>query len=146
MSQIAQIIEGRPLIHADSSERVRDVARRMSKENVGAVAVLDAGRLVGIFSERDVMARVVAAGLDPDKTLVSNVMTKEIVVADPRDTVDAALQKMHKVGCRHLPVVKEGNLVGMVSIRDLLEVDDEDLTNRVRFLKELVTYSHDYES
>ncbi len=146
MSQIAQIIEGRPLIHADSSERVRDVARRMSKENVGAVAVLDAGRLVGIFSERDVMARVVAAGLDPDKTLVSNVMTKEIVVADPRDTVDAALQKMHKVGCRHLPVVKEGNLVGMVSIRDLLEVDDEDLTNRVRFLKELVTYSPDYES
>ncbi|HEY3054719.1 MAG TPA: CBS domain-containing protein [Thermoanaerobaculia bacterium] len=146
MSQIAEIIEGRPLIHADSSERVRDVARRMSKENVGAVAVLDSGRLVGVFSERDVMARVVAAGLDPDKTLVSNVMTKDIVVADPRDTVDAALQKMHKVGCRHLPVVKEGNLVGMVSIRDLLEVDDEDQSNRVRFLRELVTYSPDYES
>jgi CBS domain-containing protein len=146
MSQIAQIIEGRPLIHAESSERVREVARRMSKENVGAVAVLDSGRLVGVFSERDVMSRVVAEGLDPDQTLVVNVMTKNIVVADPHESVDSALAKMHSVGCRHLPVVKDGNLVGMLSIRDLLEVDDEDNTNRVRFLRELVTYSPDYES
>jgi CBS domain-containing protein len=146
MSQIAQIIEGRPLIHAEFSERVRDVARRMSKANVGAVAVLDSGRLVGVFSERDVMARVVAEGLDPDKTVVANVMTKDIVVADPHESVDSALAKMHSVGCRHLPVVKEGNLVGMLSIRDLLEVDDQDNTNRVRFLRELVTYSPDYDS
>ena len=146
MSESGQIIEGHPLIHAEASERVRDAAKKMSNANVGAVAVLDGGRLVGIFSERDVMSRVVAAGLDPDKTLVSNVMTKDIVVADPRDSVDSALAKMHTVGCRHLPVVKEGNLVGMLSIRDLLEVDDEDNTNRVRFLRELVTYSPDYES
>src|SRR4051812_39748485 len=146
MRQIGQMIEGHPLIHAELSERVRDVAKRMSKENVGAIAVLDSGRLVGIFSERDVMSRVVAEGLDPDKTLVSKVMTKDIVVADLKDSVDSALSKMHSVGCRHLPVVKDGNLVGMLSIRDLLEVDDEDNTNRVRFLRELVTYSPDYES
>ena len=146
MSQIAEIIEGRPLIHAESSERVRDVAKRMTKENVGAVAVLDSGRLVGVFSERDVMSRVVAEGLDPDKTLIANVMTKDIVVADPRDSVDSALAKMHSVGCRHLPVVKDGSLVGMLSIRDLLEVDDTENTNRVRFLRELVTYSPDYDS
>jgi CBS domain-containing protein len=146
MSQIAEIIEGRPLIHAETTESVREVARRMSHDNVGAVAVLDGGRLVGVFSERDVMSRVVAEGLDPDKTPISNVMTKDIVVADPRDSVDSALAKMHSVGCRHLPVVKEGNLVGMLSIRDLLEVDDKDNTNRVRFLRELVTYSPDYDS
>ena len=146
MSQIAEIIEGRSLIHAESSERVRDVAKRMTKENVGAVAVLDSGRLVGVFSERDVMSRVVAEGLDPDKTLIANVMTKDIVVADPRDSVDSALAKMHSVGCRHLPVVKDGSLVGMLSIRDLLEVDDTENTNRVRFLRELVTYSPDYDS
>src|SRR2546425_13121699 len=115
MKQLAEIIEGQKLFNAKASDTVRDAVKMMSEKNVGAVAVLDSGRLVGVFSERDVMARVVAAGLDPDKTLVSNVMTKDIVVADPRDTVDAALQKMHKVGCRHLPVVKEGNLVGMVS-------------------------------
>ncbi|GAC1434436.1 MAG: CBS domain-containing protein [Thermoanaerobaculia bacterium] len=146
MSEIAQMIEGRPLIHAESSERVRQVAQRMSKENVGAVAVLDAGRLVGVFSERDVMSRVVAEGLDPEETLVANVMTKDIVVAHPHESVDSALAKMHSVGCRHLPVVQDGALVGMLSIRDLLEVDDEDNTNRVRFLRELVTYSPDYES
>jgi CBS domain-containing protein len=146
MSQIGEIIEGRPLIHAELSDRVRDVARKMTTANVGAVAVLDAGRLVGVFSERDVMSRVVAEGLSPEQTLVADVMTKDIVVADPRDSVDSALAKMHSVGCRHLPVVKEGNLVGMLSIRDLLEVDDEDQTNRVRFLRELVTYSPDYES
>jgi len=146
MSQIAEIIEGRPLIHAETSERVRDVAKRMTNENVGAVAVLDNGRLVGVFSERDVMSRVVADGLDPDKTLIANVMTKDIVVAAPTDSVDSALAKMHSVGCRHLPVVKDGSLVGMLSIRDLLEVDDTENTNRVRFLRELVTYSPDYES
>jgi CBS domain-containing protein len=146
MSQIGEIIEGRPLIHAELSDRVRDVARKMTTANVGAVAVLDKGRLVGVFSERDVMSRVVAEGLSPEKTLVGEVMTKDIVVADPLDSVDSALAKMHSVGCRHLPVVTEGNLVGMLSIRDLLEVDDEDQTNRVRFLRELVTYSPDYES
>ena len=143
---IGEVIEGHPLIHADSNETVRNAARRMSQQNVGAVAVLDSGRLVGVFSERDVMARVVAEGLDPDKTTVADVMTKDIVVADPRESVDSALAKMHSVGCRHLPVVKDGNLVGMLSIRDLLEVDDEENTNRVRFLRELVTYSPDYES
>ncbi|HSP14416.1 MAG TPA: CBS domain-containing protein [Thermoanaerobaculia bacterium] len=146
MRQIGEIIEGHPLIHAESSQKVRDVARMMAKANVGAIAVLDSERLVGIFSERDVMSRVVAEGLDPEKTPVAKVMTKDIVVADPKDSVDSALAKMHSVGCRHLPVVKEGNLLGMLSIRDLLEIDDEDQTNRVRFLRELVTYSPDYES
>ena len=146
MSQIGQLIEGHPLIRAEQSQNVRDVAKMMSKANVGAVAVLESGRLVGVFSERDIMSRVVADGLDPEKTKVANVMTKNIVVADPRDSVDSAIAKMHKIGCRHLPVVKEGNLVGMLSIRDLLESDDEDQTNRVKFLRDLVTYSPDYES
>ena len=144
--QIAQIIEGRALIHAESSEHVREVAKRMTAQNVGAVAVLDSGRLVGIFSERDVMSRVVAEGLDPEQTPIANVMTKDIVVANPQESVDSALAKMHSVGCRHLPVVEKGTLVGMLSIRDLLEVDDEENTNRVRFLSELVTYSPDYET
>lgn len=146
MSQVGELIEGHPLIRAESSQRVRDVARMMSKANVGAVAVLDAGRLVGVFSERDIMSRVVAEGLDPEKTTVDKVMTKNIVVAEPRESIDSALAKMHQVGCRHLPVVKDGALVGMLSIRDLLEFDDEEQTGRVRFLRELVTYSPDYDS
>ena len=146
MKQIAELIEGQPLFHVRSSDRVRDVARRMSEKNIGAIAVVDSGKLVGIFSERDIMSRVVAPGLNPDDTPVAKVMTRDLVVADPSEDVEVALQKMHAVGCRHLPIVDKGNLVGIISIRDLLEVDDEDNRQRVTFLNELVTYSPDYES
>jgi CBS domain-containing protein len=146
MKQIGEIIEGRPLIHAELSDNVRDVARKMSEKNIGAVAVLDSGKLVGVFSERDLMKRVVAAGLDPQKTPIEKVMTKDILVAKPLDDLDDALQKMHSIGCRHLPVVESGNLVGMISLRDLLEVDDETQRKRASFLTELVTYSPDYDS
>jgi len=125
---------------------VRTVARLMAERNVGAIAVLDSGRLVGVFSERDLMARVVAAGLDPDQTPVSKVMTKELIVAEAGDGVGDALHKMQDRKCRHLPVVRSGKLIGMISIRDLLQVDDENQRQRASFLNELVTYSPDYES
>jgi len=146
MKAIAEIIEGHPLIHANPSDNVREVARLMTDRNVGAIAVLDSGRLVGVFSERDIMARVVAAGLDPEATPVSNVMTKELIVADAGDGVGEALQKMYDRKCRHLPVVRSGKLIGMLSIRDLLQVDDETHRQRASFLNDLVTYSPDYES
>lgn len=146
MKHIAEVIEGRPLFHVRSTDRVRDVARSMSEKNIGAIAVVDAGKLVGIFSERDIMSRVVAPGLNPDETTVAKVMTKDLVVGDLHEDVEDALRKMHAVGCRHLPIVDNGKLVGIISLRDLLEVDDEDQRKRVSFLNELVTYSPDYES
>lgn len=146
MTLIAELIEGHPLIHAAPGEKVREVARRMTERNVGAVAILDSGTLVGVFSERDIMARVVAAGLNPDETSISRVMTKDIVVGRPDDSIDTALEKMHAIGCRHLPIVDRGNLVGMLSIRDLLEIDDATLRKKTTFLSELVTYSPDYET
>ena len=146
MKHVAEIIGRRPLVHAEASEKVRDVAKRMSDRNVGAVAVLDSGKLVGLFSERDLMTRVVAPGLNPEKTTVSTVMTRDIVVSDPTEDIDSALQKMYKLSCRHLPVVDRGNLVGMISLRDLLQVDDETNKEKADFLNELVTYSPDYES
>ena len=146
MKSIGELIQGHPLFHAKSSDNVREVVKMMAEKNVGAVAVLDSGRLVGIFSERDLMKRVVAAGLDPMRTQVGNVMTKELVVGRPDDDINDALQKMHSIGCRHLPVVDSGNLLGMISLRDLLEIDDDTQRKRASFLRELVTYSPDYES
>ena len=146
MKHISEIIEGRPLYHAESAETVRQVARRMTDWNVGAIAVVDGDKLVGVFSERDIMARVVAAGLDPDGTTVANVMTRDLIVGDPAEDVPAALQKMHSVNCRHLPVVKSGHLVGMISLRDLLQVEGDATRERANFLNELVTYSPDYDS
>ena len=146
MKQIAEIIEGRPLYHAESDETVRAVARRMADWNVGAIAILASGSLVGIFSERDLMTRVVAPGLDPDATTVDSVMTKAIAVAEPVDDIDNALAKMHSLNCRHLPVVERGKLIGMLSLRDLLQIDDDAHRQKASFLSELVTYSPDYET
>ena len=147
MKQIGEVIEGRPLFHVDPTETVRKAARTMSEKNVGCIAVIDDdGMLVGIFSERDVLTRIVAEGRNPDDTLVANVMTKEIIAADPSESVNDALQKMRDRNFRHLPVVEEGHLIGMISIRDLLQVDGDTNRARASFLNELVTYSLDYES
>jgi CBS domain-containing protein len=146
MKQIAELIEGQTLQVIEPQWNVRRAAERMAEWNIGAVAVVDAGRLAGIFSERDIMARVVALGLDPEATFVSGVMSTELVVADPSERVDSALQKMHSIGSRHLPVVEDGKLIGMISIRDLLEVDDQQQRAKAIFLNDLVTYSADYET
>jgi len=146
MKQLSDLIESRPLVHVAMSDNVSDVARRMREKNVGAVAVLDGGNLVGIFSERDVVTRVVAENRDAAQTPIGVVMTKELIVADPGDDIDDAVQKMVAGNCRHLPIVKGGNLLGMISIRDLLQIDDEHNKAKASFLNELVTYSPDYES
>jgi CBS domain-containing protein len=146
MKQIAELIEGQTLTVIEPGWTVRTAAQRMSERNIGAVAVVDDGTLAGVFSERDIMTRVVARGLNPDDTSVDAVMTREIVVADPGENVDSALAKMHSIGSRHLPVVHDGKLVGMISIRDLLEVDDAVQRAKATFLGELVKYSPDYES
>ena len=146
MKQLAELIEDRPLVHVAMSDRVSDVARRMREKNVGAVAVLDGEKLVGIFSERDVVTRVVADNLDAAQTPIGVVMTKDLIVADPSEDIDDAVQKMVAGNCRHLPIVKGGNLLGMISIRDLLQIDDERNKAKASFLNELVTYSPDYES
>ena len=146
MKQIAELIEGQVLTVLDADDKVREAARRMSERNIGAAAVVDEGKLTGIFSERDLMTRVVAQGLNPDSTTVGDVMTRELVVIDPDENIDSAIERMHAIGSRHLPVVDEGKLVGMLSIRDLLEVDDADQRRKAKFLKDLVTYSPDYES
>jgi CBS domain-containing protein len=145
MKQIAELIEGQVLTVIDPSLNVRAAAERMSERNIGAVAVVHDGRLAGIFSERDIMSRVVARGLSPENTRVELVMSRDLVVARPEEDVDTALEKMHSIRARHLPVVDDGKLMGMISIRDLLEVDDEQQRAKAVFLRELVTYSPDYD-
>lgn len=143
---IADLIAGKPLVHAQSSDNVRSAAKHMADSSVGALAVLSGGKLVGIFTERDLMTRVVARDLDPDKTEVAAVMTGDVLVASSGERLDEAVSKMKSQNCRHLPIVDDGKLVGMISLRDLLQVDSEIAHAKVDLLSELVTYSPDYES
>ncbi|HVT04002.1 MAG TPA: CBS domain-containing protein [Thermoanaerobaculia bacterium] len=147
MKQICDVLADKPLVFVAPSDTIRQTARKMTQNNIGAVAVLDdENHLTGIFTERDLMTRVVAESRDPDTLTVGEVMTKKIVVGTSKDSVSASVQKMHDVGCRHLPIVDDGKLVGMISLRDLLQVDSESSRARATFLRELVTYSADYES
>jgi CBS domain-containing protein len=146
--RIADLIEGQTVTVVEPGSTVRTAAQTRTARNIGVVAVVEKGTLAGVFSERDLMSRVVARGLDPDHTEVAAVMTRELVVAEADENLDSALQKMHAIGSRHLPVIQDGKLVGMISIRDLLEVaDDADVApGKATFLTELLTYSPDYET
>lgn len=117
------LVSGRALIAVRRGMSVAEVARVMAEKNVGAVPVLDGDRLVGLFSERDLLKRVVARGRDPAALRVEEVMTTELVVANVDDSFEACLQRMRAASCRHLPVLDGGRLLGLVSLRDMLLAD-----------------------
>jgi CBS domain-containing protein len=125
-------ITKRPAASTRLSANMREVCQSLSDEKVGALAVVDRGRLVGIISERDIVVRVVAPGRDPQTTLVSEVMTAPVKTASRDITAREALELMHEGRFRHLPIVDEaGRLLGMISIRDLLRerIDELDMKN-----------------
>lgn len=107
-------------ITANPAETVSAVAQKMAGSDVGAVLVVEEGALRGVFSERDLATRVVAAGKDPVSTRVGDVATTEVVSVAPDDGIRSALAKLEKGKFRHLPVVESGKPVGIVSTRDLL--------------------------
>jgi CBS domain-containing protein len=115
---------------------VAEAARLMASANVGIVSVLDGARLVGVCSERDVVQRVVAPGLDPARTAVDEVMTADLVVADADEDYRSAMRKMDQANIRHLPVVSDGQLLSMLSIRDLMRVHIDDQGEEIRYLHE----------
>jgi CBS domain-containing protein len=134
MKTIGGLVSGRDVYHVGSEITVREAARYMTDRRVGAVSVLEGTRLVGVLSERDIMGRVVAPSLDPDRTRVAEVMTRDLVVAQAADSNEEGLRKMKQAGCRHLPVVEEGRLLGMVAQRDLLQVDLSQKDEEIRWL------------
>jgi CBS domain-containing protein len=119
---------------------VREAARYMTERRVGAVCVLEGSRLVGVLSERDIMGRVVAAGLDLDRTTVGEAMTRDLVVAEASESHEDGLRKMKQAGCRHLPVVEGDKLLGMVAQRDLLQVDLSEKDEEIRWLNAYIHF------
>ena len=117
---IRDILQTRTLVKVRPETRVGEVARRMRDSYVGAALVMEGEHLIGIFTERDVLDRVVAEGRDPDTTEIQEVMTAgPIRVGLDMTTVDAA-RTMKERRLRHLPVEENGNIVGVVSVRDFL--------------------------
>jgi CBS domain-containing protein len=122
---LQEIIQGRPVLKVEAQASVQQAARMMKEHQRGAILVENQGRLQGIFTERDMVFRVVAAGLAPESTPISQVMSGQLVVCHPHDTHVTALHRMASAGIRHLPVVDQERVVGMVSRRQLMALDIE---------------------
>jgi len=124
---IRTLIAGRTPITAGKTVSVLAASRKMKQHNVGAMLVLDGPRLIGIFTERDALFRVLAAGLDPGATRLADVMTRAPQTIHPDEPFVRALRMMHEGKFRHLPVVEYDRPLGMVSVRDALDEDLHEL-------------------
>jgi len=113
-------------VAAPPSTTVRQAAELMARGHVGAVVVVENDHLVGIFSERDAVFRVVARGLEPTTTPLAQVMTPAPVSIEPDRSFGHAMAVMHEHHCRHLPVVENGRPIGIVSARNALDPELED--------------------
>ncbi|MFN0156667.1 MAG: CBS domain-containing protein [Bacteroidota bacterium] len=136
MTFVKDLLNNRPVFTVGRDATVQDAAEHMTRNNIGAVIVMDGSRLVGIFSERDVVNRVVSKGLDPNTTPVASVMTTDLVVASADETHKSCLWKMKQANCRHLPVIDGDKLIGMISVRDLLQVDITEKDDQIQFLND----------
>ena len=130
------------LLTASPETTVAQAARMMAKRKMSAVMVVDAdGRLIGIFTERDAVHRVIARELDPDVTRLADVMTPDPKTVAPRETFGYALLQMHEQGFRHMPVVEDGRPVGMVSARNALDPDLEEFEAEAQRRKHIRRYA-----
>jgi len=111
----------------------------MADKDVGALLVVDDGNLVGIFSERDYARKVVLEGKSSRDTLVENLMTREVYSVTPSDTIDDCMGVMSNAHCRHLPVLENGQLAGVVSIGDIVNAVIEDQKVKIGHLEHYIT-------
>ncbi len=136
MKKLRDIMRPGFLYAVQRDATVREAVEVMTARNVGIVIVLEGDRLAGVFSERDVVRRVVNRALDPDRTPVVDVMTAQLVVGAPDEDYQSAMRKMDQANIRHLLVVEGREMLSMISIRDLIRVDMQDKGEEIRYLRE----------
>ncbi len=122
----------RRVVSISAKATVRDAAKAMAEANVGCAAIVQGRRLIGIFTERDVLKRILLRNLDVDEVLVESVMTTAIICAQAEQNARDASVLMRRHHIRHLPVLdREGLLVGVLSIRDLLQDEVEEMRDYI---------------
>jgi len=132
---ICDLLRNQVTISAEAHQTVLEVASMMVEHNIGAVPVLQNGRLTGVFSERDLMTRVVVAGKDPAHTLVGEVMTEDPLTVAQDDPLETCKTLMKRHGFRHLIVCAGRELKGVVSLRDILLHDLDEKDDEVRMMR-----------
>ncbi|AFN73922.1 putative signal-transduction protein with CBS domains [Melioribacter roseus P3M-2] len=138
MKTIKELLQNRNIYTVKTGTSVADAVSFMAEHNIGLVPVLDdEGKLVGVFSERDLVKRVIAKGLNINSTKIDDVMTRELVLADINESHQECLKKMKDKGTRHLLIIENGKLAGILAMRDLLEFD-------LTVQKETIEVLHNY--
>jgi CBS domain-containing protein len=135
MERLRDILQERELFWVEMGQSVSEVAATMAGLRVGAILVLEDGNLRGIFSERDLMTRVVVPDVDPHKTRVADVMTTDLTTATEMVTIDEAMELMRACNCRHLPVMRGSQVLGLVSMRDLMNIELERKTDEIQHMR-----------
>ena len=138
---IRDVIRNREPYSTKASATVQEAAEFMAARNIGALCVIDdGGKLQGVFSERDVLKRILVPGRDPHKVLVGEVTSDLRAVIRCDETPHQALERMELIGTRHLPVVDGEHWVGMLSIRDLLRVELSEQGDELKLLHEYISH------
>lgn len=141
MMLIRDVIRNREPYSMKASASVQEAAEFMSARNVGAVCVVDeGGKLLGVFSERDVLRRVVSLKRDPTSVKVGEVTSDLRAVIRCDETPHQALERMELIGTRHLPVVDGERWVGMLSMRDLMRVELSEQGDEIKLLHEYIQH------
>ncbi len=139
MHTVQHVLGLRNLVTARPEQSAYEAACLMAESGVGALPIVSGGRLVGVFSERDLMTRVLVPRLDPKATAVGDVMTRDIVTAHVEERTESCVEKMRARNCRHLPVLSGNQLLAMLSMRDLLR---DELEERDEEISHLRAYIH----
>ncbi|TAJ17029.1 MAG: CBS domain-containing protein [Planctomycetota bacterium] len=138
MKLISELLDGRPRVTLPPHTTALAASRAMTDFQVGAVLVVDAdGTPLGIFTERDLMTRVIVAGLDPSRTLIERVMSRDVYCVSPERKLVETAREMQSRHIRHLPVIANQRFLGMLSLRDVLR---ELLNDKTREVEELTAY------
>lgn len=135
--RIRSVMERKKLLTAAPETTVSQAARLMAKKNVGAIMVVEDERLVGIFTERDAVFRVIARGRDTLTTRLADVMTTAPHTVDPDKSFGYALLMMHENGFRHVPVIENGKPIGIVSSRHALDPEMEEFVSETQRRKHI---------
>ncbi len=135
MANVRELVRDREVYTVMADDVVFSAALYMREKHVGAMPVLSGTALVGVFSERDIVTRVLLEGRDAKTTKVSEVMTRDPKTVDPDESADRCLLVMKQEGFRHLPVVRDGVLHGFLSMRDLLLHDIDEKEVEVRMMR-----------
>jgi signal-transduction protein with cAMP-binding, CBS, and nucleotidyltransferase domain len=141
MNRVEEILanKGGEVLSIDAEATVYDAARKMIEANVGAMLVSTDGRISGIVTERDYLRRVTLEGRADKETPVREIMSSPLIVVSPETTVEECMSLMTERRIRHLPVAKHGEIVGVVSIGDVVKFTSKQQSVQIQYLTEYIT-------